>query len=122
MDAIEAIEGRRDVGSSKSSAGYQKFESKDRLKYLLDLVLRDGAGGDSGGSGGTDTETSDGGAAAEWEWRGYEFDGIRSEVDFRRAMQLEEERLRGSWTQRTLRALQAMRVNLLSGRALRFLR
>jgi hypothetical protein len=135
MDAIQVIEGRRGVGPSKSSTGYQKFEStaeskeqsKDRLQHLLNLVWRDGAVrglGESGG-GGNDNDTNGGRAAAaveDWGWGSYEFDGIRSEVDFRRAMQLEEERLRGSWTQRTMRAVHAMTMSLLNLRALRFLR
>ena len=53
---------------------------------------------------------------------GYEFDGIRSEVDFRRAMALEEQRLRGTWGQRTLRALSAIGATFRKSRALRFLR
>lgn len=98
---MDAIEGYRDVGQLGSSS-YEKFQTKDRLKSLLDLVRRE-----SCGSG---------------DWGGDEFDGIRSEVDFRRAMALEEERLRGTWTQRTLRILTAFRANFLNSRALRLLR
>jgi hypothetical protein len=51
-----------------------------------------------------------------------EFDGIRSEVDFKRAMALEEDRLRGNWAQRTMRALSLASVTFWKSRALRLLR
>jgi hypothetical protein len=61
--------------------------------------------------------------SATWEDRGgNEFDGIRSEVDFRRAMELEEERLRGTWSQRLMRALSAASVTFWKSWALRLLR
>jgi hypothetical protein len=64
----------------------------------------------------------DGDSKGSGEWSGDEFDGIRSHADFRRAMALEAERLRGTWGQRVLRALSTMGANLWNSRALRLFR
>jgi|GEM_PF-4262970 len=118
---MDAIEGRRDGGKLEMETcghegerggheGEGKGEGKvkkdhlnlDRLASLLSLVRKE---------------------SATWEDRGgNEFDGIRSEVDFRRAMELEEERLRGTWSQRLLRALSAASVTFWKSWALRLLR
>ena len=113
---MDAIEERTGVGRPRNSTGYdelgdqedrddredQATDSRDRPRALLYLVQKD-----AGGPGASTTD---------------EFDGIRSEVDFRRAMAREEERLRGTWIQRALRALGTMRANLWNSRALRLLR
>ena len=109
---MDAIEGRRDGGKLETETygheggerGGQKREhlNLDRLASLLSLVRKE---------------------SATWEDRaGNEFDGIRSEVDFRRAMELEEERLRGTWSQRLMRALSAASVTFWKSWALRLLR
>lgn len=96
---MNVIEGRRDVGQLGTR---NKWEGRDWLRSLYDLARK--LGGDSE------------------DLAGNEFDGIRSEMDFRRAMALEEERLRGSWSQRALRALGAIGPTLWNSRALRLLR
>lgn len=117
---MDAIEGRRDGGKLEmETCGHEGGErgghegegggeakkdhlNLDRLASLLSLVRKE---------------------SATWEDRGGdEFDGIRSEVDFRRAMELEEERLRGTWSQRLIRALGAASVTLWKSWALRLLR
>lgn len=96
---MDVIEGRRDVGQFGTR---DKWEGRDWLRSLYDLARKHWG----------DSEDS----------VGNEFDGIRSEIDFRRAMALEEERLRGPWSQRALRALGAIGPNLWNSRALRLLR
>jgi hypothetical protein len=90
---MDAIEGRRDVG---------QLGTKNKFERLIDLAQKD-----SEGLG---------------NWAGDEFDGIRSEMDFRRAMALEEERLRGTLFQRVLRTLNAVAASLRSSHPLRLLR
>jgi hypothetical protein len=92
MDATEEAERRGDVG---------KLGPKERFEMLLRAVRRE-------------TVLSDQASG--------EYDGIRSEVDFRRAMAIEEERRRGSWVSRSLRALNVMAAALRNSRAMRLLR
>jgi hypothetical protein len=111
MDAIEGrrVGGQVDKGMNDyeggESAGRRRDPKSDPLDHLASLLTL--ARKDSG----------------SWEDRGGdEFDGIRSEVDFRRAMALEEERLRGTWAQRMVRALNAVSATFWNSRALRLLR
>ena len=107
---MDATEGRRDGGQfdygvygheAGESVG-RKSDPQDHLVSLLALARKD---------------------SGTWEDRGGdECDGIRSEVDFRRAMAIEEERLRGTWTQRIVRALNAVSAIFWNSRALRLLR
>ncbi len=105
---MDAIEGHTGVGRSGGGTGeveqdkVEKVGQRDHLASLLDLVRKH--------------------SGSAQDWTAEEFDGIRSELDFRRAMALEEERLRGSWSQRTLRLLGMMGANLWNSRALRLLR
>jgi hypothetical protein len=91
---MDATEGLRDVGDGT--------RAENRLKNILALVRKS-------------WEEAD-------DWAGGEFDGIRSHADFRRAMALEAERSRGSWSRRALRALSTVGANLWNSRALRLLR
>lgn len=141
MDAIEAIEGRRDVGKLGNGTGYSNFGSvspartvdhKDPLKVLLDLVRKEWGGKQDVRTEGTGEANvvevpgiyaKPATKAEGWDDRASgEFDGIRSEVDFRRAMALEEARLHGTWSQRALRTLSTLGATLWKSRALRLLR
>jgi hypothetical protein len=101
-EGLNSHEGREVAGRKSNPKTDPKSDPLDRLASLLALARKD---------------------SGSWEDRGgNEFDGIRSEVDFRRAMALEEERLRGSWSQRFARALNALSATFWNSRALRLLR
>jgi hypothetical protein len=96
-------EGVREIQHAGEQAREQESGQgpSDSLRAVLQMVRRE----------------SDEGAG----W-GNDFDGIRSEVDFRRAMEREEERLRAGWDQRLTRAFSAVVMLFWNSRTLRLLR